>query len=77
MKLILGIAALLALAISERMAQPEDSLPTTMPALIADTVCPGQKCSICNTKTGDFQGIIFGLCDSVIILYSGKLAIKV
>ena len=42
MKLILGIAALLALAISERMAEPEDSLPTTMPALIADTVCPGQ-----------------------------------
>jgi len=43
MKLILGIAALLALAISERMAETEDSLSTTMPALIADTVCPGQK----------------------------------
>jgi hypothetical protein len=66
MMLFLGIAGLMAVAISETMGDPEDSLPTTVPALTSDTVCPGQRhfyisdkhCRICNTKTGKFSEII-------------------
>jgi hypothetical protein len=43
MRLFLSIAGLLAVAISETMGDPKDFLPTAMPALFADTVCPGQR----------------------------------
>ncbi len=56
------MAGLLAVVISETMGDPENSLPTTMPALTTDTVCPGQRhfyisdkhCRICNTIRGKF-----------------------
>jgi hypothetical protein len=42
MKFFPLIAGLVAVAISEIRDEPEIPLPTAMPALTTDTICPGQ-----------------------------------
>jgi hypothetical protein len=42
MPFFLLLAGLVAVAISEIRDEPEIPLPTVMPALTTDTICPGQ-----------------------------------